>query len=157
MIDKVVSHHNITQPQALKEAESRVDCSLEHLPQDRHALPLPIRYLVADGFYSKNKYLDGVANLELHQSGKLRHDANLRWLYHGKPKPRGRKRLYDGTVKFDDLSRFEAVDELDELQIFTAVVNSAHFNRELRIVVKPAGHKIQSVYTFVNQSNCLIG
>lgn len=137
-------------PATHKEAESRVDCSLDHLQQDRHALPLPIRYLVADGFYSKKKYLDGVANLNRHQIGKLRHDANLRWLYHGKQKPRGRKRLYDGKVKFDDLSRFETVDELDELQIFTALVNCAHFQPDLRIVylVKQAGNKVQTALLF---------
>ena len=137
-------------PATRKNDASRVDNYLDHLKQDRHALPSQIRYLVADGYYSKKKYLDGVATLNLHQIGKLRCDANLRWLYQGEQKPRGRKRRYDDKVKFDDLSRFEAIDELDGLQIYTAVVNSVHFKRDLRIVylVKHIGHKVQSALLF---------
>jgi hypothetical protein len=53
-------------------------------------LPQSIRYLVADGYYSKTKFIEGVTALELEQIGKLRHDANLRWLYKGEQKLRGR-------------------------------------------------------------------
>ena len=108
-------------PATPKDDESRVDCYLSHWQQDRQALPAPVRHLVSDGYYSNKKYLDGVAALGRYQIGKLRHDANRRWLYQGKPKPRGRKRLYDGKVKFDDLSRFEAVGELDGWPVFTAL------------------------------------
>ena len=101
--------------------ESRVDAYLDHLKQDRHALPPQIRYLVADGYYSKKKYLDGVAALDLYQIGKLRHDANLRWLYQGEQKPCGRRRLYDGKVKFDDLSRFEATGEVKSTPLSSTV------------------------------------
>ena len=136
-------------PATNKDDESRVDCYLEHLKQDRYALPPQIRYLVTDGYYSKKKYIDGVAALDLHQIGKLRHDANLRWLYQGEQKPRGRKRRYDGKVKFDDLSRFEAA-ESDGLQIYTGAVNSARFKRNLRIVylVKRLGNKVQTALLF---------
>lgn len=129
-------------PATNKDTESRVDCYLEHLKQDRHALPSQVHHIVTDGFYSKKKYIDGVAELDLYQIGKLRHDANLRWLYEGKQKPRGRPRLYDGKVKFNDLTRFEALEELDGLQLYTAVVNSTHFKRNLRIVylVKQTGN-----------------
>jgi hypothetical protein len=114
------------------------------LQPDRQALPEQIRYLVTDGYYSKKKYIDGVVSLRWHQIGKLRHDANLRWLYDGEQPRRGRKRLYDGKVKFDDLSRFEAVGELNGLQVYTAVVNRAHFKRNLRLVylLKPVGNQV---------------
>jgi len=137
-------------PALHKDDESRVDCYLSHLQQDRHALPAQVRNIVSDGYYSKKKYIDGVAALGLYQMGKLRCDANLRWLYQGKQKPRGRKRLYDGKVKFDDLSRFEAVGERDGLHVFTAVVNSAHFQRDLRIVylVQQVGNKVQTALLF---------
>jgi hypothetical protein len=101
-------------PATSHDDETRIDAYLDHLKPDRPALPAPIRYLVADGYYSNKKFIDGVAALELYQTGKLRHDANLRWLYPGKPKPRGRKRLYDGKVAFHDLSRFETVGEMNE-------------------------------------------
>jgi hypothetical protein len=135
---------------ATKDDESRVDSYLDHLKQDRHALPPQIRYLVADGYYSKKKYIDGVVELGLHQIGKLRHDANLRWLYQGEQKSRGRKRRYEGKVNFDDLSCFEAAGELDGLQIYTVICNSAHFKRDLRIIylVKRVGNKIQTALLF---------
>jgi hypothetical protein len=104
------------------------------LQQDRHALPPQVRYLAADGYYSKKKYIDGVVALGLHQIGKLRHDANLRWLYHGEQKSRGRKRIYDGKVKFNDPNRFEVVGETNGVQLYTAVVNSVRLERNLRIV-----------------------
>ena len=137
-------------PAAAQDGESRVDCYLDHLKQDRPALPPQVRYLAADGCYSKKKYIDGVAALDLYQIGKLRHDANLRWLYRGEQKPCGRRRRYDGKVRFDDLSRFEAAGEPDGLQIYTAVVCSAHFKRDLRVVylLKRAGGKVQTALLF---------
>jgi hypothetical protein len=135
-------------PAASKNDESRIDHYLAHLRQDRQALPMQIRYLVADGYYSKKKFIDGVVALELHQIGKLRHDANLRWLYQGEPKPRGRKRLYEGKVRFDELNRFEREGQQEGLHIYTAIVNRAHFQRHLRIVylVKRLGNKVQTAW-----------
>lgn len=142
-------------PATMKNDESRIDFYLEHLKQDRESLPTPIRYLVSDGYYSKKKYLDGVAELEWYQIGKLRHDANLRWLYQGEQKPRGRKRWYDGKVIFDDRSRFEDVGEHNGLQIYTAIVNSERFQRNRRIVylVKPVGDKLPTALLFSTDFN----
>jgi hypothetical protein len=132
-------------PATSKNAASGVDGYLDHLKPDRHALPPQIRYLVADGYYSNQKYLEGVAALDRHQIGKLRPAANLRWLYQGEQQPRGRKRRYDGKVKFNDLSRFEAVGELDGAQIYTTVVNRA---RRIVYLVKPVGHQVQTAWLF---------
>ena len=142
-------------PATMKNDESRIDCYFEHWKQDRKSLPTPIRYLVSDGYYSKKKYLDGVAELELYQIGKLRHDANLPWLYQGEQQPRGRKRWYDGKVIFDDLSRFGEVGEHNGLQIYTAIVNSERFKRNLRIVylVKQVGDKLQTALLFSTDLN----
>jgi len=60
--------------------ETRVDLYLEHLQRDRDRLPAQVRHLVTDGYYSKTKFINGVAELKLFQIGKLRHDASLRWL-----------------------------------------------------------------------------
>lgn len=64
----------------------------------------------------------------MYQIGKL--CQNLRWLYQGEQK--ARKREYDGKVKFNDLNRFEKVDGFDGFH--TAIVNSSHFKRNLRII-----------------------
>jgi len=82
--------------------------------------------------------------------GKLRHDANLRWLYQGEQKARGRKRRYGGKVDFSQLSRFEFVGKLDGQFVYSAVVNSVHFKRDLRLVylVKRTGQKVQTALLF---------
>ncbi|RKZ51946.1 MAG: transposase [Candidatus Parabeggiatoa sp. nov. 2] len=132
------------------EDETRIDQYLAHLQEDRASLPASIRYLVADGYYSKIKFIEGVTALELEQIGKLRHDTNLRWLYKGEQKSKGRHRRYDGKVNFDDLTRFELIDEIDSVKLYTAIVNSAHFKRDLRIVylVKTVGKKVQTALLF---------
>jgi hypothetical protein len=146
--------YNLSTQQILGEKhddENRIDQYLAHLQQALYALPKLIRYLATDGYYAKKKFIDGAVKLGLEQIGKLRHDAALRWLYEGEQKPRGRKRLYDGKVNFNDLSRFEFVGALaDGTKQYTAVVNSACFKRNLRIVylVKQVGDKVQTALLF---------
>ena len=85
-------------------------------------------------YYSKRKFLDGLRALGMHQIGKLRHDANLRYLYQrpGRPGP-GRPKLYDGKV---DLSRFECVtSEDDTIVLYHQVLNHVHLRRNLRVVL----------------------
>lgn len=133
------------------EEESRVDAYLRHIQQDRASLPAQVRYLLTDGYYSKTKYLDGIEALGLYQIGKLRHDANLRWRYQGPQKERGRPRQYDGKVHLDDLSRLTWVSKrTDGTQVYTAIVNSAHFKRDLRIVylVKHRGNTLKTALLF---------
>jgi len=55
---------------------TRVDQYLSHIKQDH--MSLNVRYLVADGYYSKTKFINGIAELDLGFIGKLRHDASLR-------------------------------------------------------------------------------
>jgi len=51
--------------------ETRIDQYLAHIQEDRASLPPSIRYLVADGYYSKIKFIAGVTALDLEQIGKL--------------------------------------------------------------------------------------
>ena len=77
---------------------TRIDAYLEQLRgvvlghQLRH-----LRSVITDGYDSKRKFLDGVCALGMHQIGKLRRDANLRYLYQGPGRPGpGRPKVYDG-------------------------------------------------------------
>ena len=132
--------------------ETRVDDYLKHLQQDSSALPAGVRYVLADGYYSKIKFINGVCNLGLHLVSKLRHDANLRWLYHGPQKPRGRPKQYDGKVRFQlqEGDRFEKAGQVNETQVYTSIVNSVHFKRNVRIIylMKPIGQKIQTALLY---------
>lgn len=132
-----------------KEAD-RIDAYLDHLRQDRQALPASVRYLITDGYYSKKRFVDGMIEQNLHSVGKLRHDANLRYLYQESRKPKGRHRKYDGKVRLTDLSRPELVHHQDDLSIYTAVVNPVSLKRDIRIayLIKRKANKVLTALLF---------
>lgn len=72
-----------------------------------------IKHIVVDGFYSKEKFVNGVVGLGLDLVGKLRADANLSYVFMGEQKHRGRRRKYDGKVDLSDVSRFTWVQDLE--------------------------------------------
>ncbi len=96
-----------------------------------------LRHVITDGYYSKRKFLDGLHALGLHQIGKLRRDANLRYLYQGPGRPGpGRPKTYDGKVHWDDLTRFERVASQDDaVVLYHQVLNHVHLRRNLRVVL----------------------
>lgn len=118
--------------------ETRIDRYLEQLrwAVERHELAW-LRYLIADGYYSKAKVITTVIDLGLHQIGKLRADADMRYRYTG---PRrsgpGRPKQYDGKVKWSDLSRFNRID-VDEpgIALYQQVLNHKQFKGDLNVVV----------------------
>lgn len=115
--------------------EGRTAFYLRQLQEVAPQLPKAIQYLAADGYYAKKTYTDGVCDLGLHLISRLRSDANLRYLYRGPhPKRRGARRQYDGKVDLHDVSRFDYLGEVEPgIDLYTAVVNSPHFKRTLRI------------------------
>ena len=111
---------------------TRLDAYPEHLRGvvcDHHLKHL--RYVIADGYYSKRKFLDGVRALGMHQIGKLRRDANLRYLYQGPGRSgAGRPKTYGGKVQWDDLSRFERLQSEDDgIVLYHQVLNHVHLRR----------------------------
>ena len=121
-------------PAALITGHTRTDWYLEQFVQDCQCLPASVRYLAADGYYAKKKFADGVCDAGYHLISELRHDANLRYLYIGTQKLRGRPKVYDGKVCFNDMSRLVSVSEKDGISLYTAVVNSLSLKRNIRIV-----------------------
>jgi hypothetical protein len=115
---------------------SRVDFYLQHLQNTRPYLPKDVKYGLFDGFYAKFKFVEGVRSLHLQVISKLRCDANLRYLYEGPQKQRGRPRKYDGKVDFQDWSRFDEVKSPEAGQRwYSLVVWSVSLKREIRVVV----------------------
>ena len=136
---------------AQKPQSNRVDFYLGHLAYCHSYFPPEVRYVVADAFYSKSKWVEGVVQLHLHAIGKLRCDANLKFLYDGPQKPRGRHRRYDGKVDLSDPSRFQLVCTLeDDVNLYSAVVWSVNFKRPIRLVylLKQQGGKQSYVLLF---------
>jgi hypothetical protein len=89
---------------------------------------------VADGFYSKYKWVTGVVQLGFHAIGKLRCDANLKFLYDDPYQGRGARRKYDGKVNLKDHRRFQLVERLEDgVYLYTAVVWSVSLKRKVRL------------------------
>ena len=125
---------------------TRMDAYLEQLQRVVRDHQLHhLRYVIADGYYSNRKFVDGIRALGMHQIGKLRRDANLRYLYQGPGRPGpGRPKTYDGKVEWDDpvsstgqaLSRFERVpSDDDSVVLYHQVLNHVHLRRNLRVVL----------------------
>lgn len=120
-----------------KGEENRIDFYLKQVEENiKYLRELGIYHLVTDGFYTKFRFINGIDDLGLHQIGRLREDANLRYLYKGPQKAgKGAPKCFDGKVKFDDLSRWEFVSEIETgVSLYTAELNSSHFKRNLKVV-----------------------
>jgi len=120
-----------------KKEENRIDFYLQQIQRNQNYLRAhDIIYIATDGFYSKTRFIDGLVGLGFHQVGRLRDDANLRYLYKGPhEKRKGAKKKYDGKVKYDDLSKWQFVSEIEPgVSLYTADLNSPRFKRNLRVV-----------------------
>lgn len=121
--------------------ETRLDFYLKHLQAvvAQGGLPPSVQVGVFDGAFAHRKFVDGVAALGLVMVSKLRCDANLRYLYTGPQKPRGRRRLYDGKVDFADLRRWQdvgAVGAADTaVHLYTVVAHHPALHRVVRVVL----------------------
>lgn len=130
---------------------TRIDQYLAQLLQHiDHLKSFNIKHIVFDSFYSKIKMIHGVVEAGLDCVGKLRRDSSLRYLYQGEQKARGRPKKYDGKVDFNDLKQLELVMENANQKIYTAIVNSPAFERNIRIVyvLKTEGKKTASALLF---------
>ncbi len=122
--------------------DSRVDAYLAHvcrvIPEQGLST---LRYLTADGYFGKVKFVDGIQALGMDVISKLRRDADLLYLYTGPYRGRGRPRRYDGKVDLVRRERFTTVPfpETDRL-LETAVVYAPRLRRCLRVVVVTHRH-----------------
>lgn len=126
---------------------NRIEFYLAHLAYCTRYFPSWVRYVVADGFYSKYKWVSGVGQLGLDAIGKLRCDANLKYLYDGPYAGRGAPRRYDGKVDLTDPTRFEFVAQLEKgVSLYSAVVWSVSLKRKVRLAYLLKEHQGQRRY-----------
>ncbi len=140
-----------TLQQRLGAEATRIDWYLSHLEDDVTSLPPEVTHLAVDGYYAKVKFVDGACRCGLHVVSKLRHDANLRYLYTGPhPKRRGARKKYDGKVNLQDLSRLTPIPLSHTITLYTAIVNSVSLKRNIRVVVvcKRHGAKVLTAVLF---------
>lgn len=148
-----------TPPTQSSDAEqTRIDTSLSQIAAAVTTQPLqPLKSLVGDGSFSKQKFVEGICALAMPLVGKLRRDATLRHLYRGpRPSGPGRPKTYDGNGLFSDLARFAQVEADDEdIGLSPQGVQHVHRQRHLRLVLvrqRPTGRYALLLSTAVARS-----
>jgi hypothetical protein len=96
-----------------------------------------VRYLAADAYYSKIKFVRATCGAGLDMVGKLRCDAHLRWLYEGSYSGSGRPQKYDGKIDLhSELERFDSHGVLEDgVAVYSKVVNVRAFKRQVKLVL----------------------
>ena len=93
--------------------------------------------LVCDAYFTKKKFVDKVCDQAgMEMIGRLRDDANLKYLYNGSEKKgRGRPRKYAGkiSIKNIDKRRFKLVRDAAECRIYWAKVYSVGLGRQISL------------------------
>jgi hypothetical protein len=123
----------------------------EHLKETQPFLPEGSEVIIFDSYYAKCSFVDTVCELGLHGVGKLRIDADLRYLYRGAYAGRGRPKRYNGKVDLLDSSRMVYEGEVEsEVHVYTSVVWSCALKRVVRIalLVDCRGEKPRKVLLF---------
>lgn len=103
-----------------------------------------------DGYYAKEKFVRKMSQLGLTVISRLRADANLKYLYRGQQKPKGRHRKYDGKVDFTDLTKLEETSvkvEEKEIKLFSGVVWSVSLKRKIKLVVVEYASKTVNLFS----------
>jgi hypothetical protein len=129
-------------PPTMSGAESRTDFYISCLKSLAKKISKKAKYVVADGFFAKLKFVKAIDDLSLNLICKLRSDANLKTIYTGKQKQKGRRKIFDKKIVFNSLEQFEFVKQIDsKLSIYTTLAYSATFKRLIRIcfLVKNSG------------------
>lgn len=114
---------------------SRVDFYVGHLVECEPYLPEHVRYIATDAYYTKRKWVNGVVQIKRHVIGKLRRDANLKFLHYGPhQKRRGRRQRYAGKVDLSEPNTLTFVCDLESGdQLYTALVWSVSLKRTIQI------------------------
>jgi hypothetical protein len=95
-------------------------------------------FIVADAYFSKKPFVNAVLEAGLHFISRLRDDSVLRYKYYGqKTGKKGRPKQYDGTVEVKNLNKgyFSLDLSTEDIQIYSAVVYSKAFKRDIKLAV----------------------
>ena len=124
---------------AKAEAEAEAECPhLQHLRETQPFWPAGVKYLAVDGAYARRTFVQGACALGLEVISRLRCDANMRTLYTGEQKARGRERLYGQKVDWNqlDLSQWRDEGELEPgVRLYSRVLNHVSIGRNLKVAL----------------------
>lgn len=113
---------------------TRVDWYGKYLTEIRPNIPPAILYLVADGYFAKEKFIQVVRGQKLQLISKLREDADLKFTYQGKYQGRGRPRKYSNKIDLTDTSQWEFVEEVVVgVNLYTGIAYWMNTKEQVRI------------------------
>ena len=106
-------------------------------------------YVVADAWFAKSTFYQGLKGLGFHLISRFRDDAHLMYLTKdSKTGKKGRPKKFDGKIDFNNLdyARFEKLDLPLEGEFYSAVVHSKSLDIPVKIVIwyssKKDSHKL---------------
>jgi len=140
---------NLANKENATERKTRTDFYAEQLEKNAETILKYTRIGVFDGFYAKQKFVEKTVQLGITLISRLRLDANLKHLYRGAQKAKGRRRKFAEKVDFTDLSKFtESTVKIDNqaIKLYAAKVWSVCLKREIKLVI--ARFKKKSVNLF---------
>lgn len=111
--------------------------------------------VVADAFFSKKPFADGLEDVGMHLVSRFRDDAVLMYLYRGRQTgKRGRPKLFDGKVNLDELDPkvfFEVGKNFDDGKYYCGIVYSKALKRKVKVVIwKSKDGKRKKIYFSTN-------
>jgi hypothetical protein len=95
-------------------------------------------YMVADAYFSKKPVVDAILTAGLQFISRLRDDSVLMYKYFGdKTGEKGRPKVFNGKVdvKNIDINYFSLDLQTDEIEIYSAVVYSKAFKRDIKLAI----------------------
>lgn len=121
----------------LKDGQSLVDHYADTIVSRGAALCKISNVLAVDAYFTKRRFIDPICEMtDLQIVGRLRDDANLRYLFKEKQTgQRGRPKQYAGKINVKQIDKRRILKEYqdDEVRIYAAVVNSVGLKRNIKL------------------------
>lgn len=141
---------NLSSQETAGEQKTRIDFYAEQIEKVADKIRPYTKIGLFDGFYAKEKFVTRMDKLKFTVISRLRQDANLKYLYEGAQKKRGRPKKYEGKVDVNELTGFSVSEvELENkgVRIFSKVVWSVSLKRRVKLVVIKDGTRSVNLFS----------
>lgn len=133
--------------------KSRMLAYVRQLKACKDELVKRVKYIAADGFYSKSSFVNAVLSIGLHHIGRLRDDANMLYLFKGKHVIRkGPKNKYAGKFNGVDRRRWKFIRTMKYdhhvVEMHSAVLYHKSLKRNIHVVALLTPDKGKHVLLF---------
>lgn len=136
-----------------------VDWYLFALEKEKEILLNQSKHVVADAWFAKSTFVDGLDRLGFHLISRFRDDANLMYITMAERSgKKERPKKFDGKIDFKnlDFTRFDKIEMNLEDQFYTAIVHSKALNKAVRIVIRKT-KKVKSHKIYFSTDTALSG